>query len=120
MCWQDCAILAGHGYILMTFSQLYNPATLYRDDEFLEKFKKDIHIQFHIEKPLLYLIASCPATDQQFLYLSLPHTDINALKEGLSASNGLILTDKLRSILQQNSLRLAKRRLVIIAPAVVQ
>ena len=79
----------------MTFSELYNPASHYRDDEFLAKFKKDIHAQTHIEKQVLYLIVYCPATDQQLLYLSLRLTDIIELKEELSTSNGLILTDKL-------------------------
>ena len=96
MCWHDGATLAGRGYILMTFSELYNPASHYRDDEFLAKFKKDIHAQTHIEKQVLYLIAYCPATDQQLLYLSLRLTDIIELKEELSTSNGLILTDMLR------------------------
>ena len=97
MCWHNGATLAGHGYILITFSKLYNPATHYRDDEFLAKFKKDIHAQPHIEKPVLYLIARCPATDQQLLYSSLRLIEIIELKEELSTSNGLILTDKLRS-----------------------
>ena len=42
MCWHGGATLAGHVYILMTFSELYNPATHYRDDKFLAKFKKDM------------------------------------------------------------------------------
>ena len=45
---------------------------------------------------MLYLIARCPATDQQLLYSSLRLTDIIELKEELSTSNGLILTDKQR------------------------
>ena len=81
MCWRDGATLAGHGYILMTFCELYNPATHYRDNEFLANFKKDVHAQAHIEKPVLYLIARCPATDQQLLYLSLRLTDIIKLKK---------------------------------------
>ena len=97
ICWHDGATLAGHGYILTTFSELYNPTTHYCDDEFLAKFKKDIHAQPHIEKAVLYLIARCPATDQQLLYSSLRLTDIIVLKEELSTSNGLMLTDKLRS-----------------------
>ena len=28
ICWHDDATLSGHGYILMTFSELYNPAIL--------------------------------------------------------------------------------------------
>ena len=67
MCWHDGVALAGHGYILITFSELYNPGLHYRDDEFAANFKKDIHVQPHIEKPVLYLIARCPATDQQLL-----------------------------------------------------
>ena len=73
MCWHDGATLAGHDYILMTFSELYNPAVRYCDHEFLAEFKKDIHVQPHIQKPVLYLIARCPATDQQLLYSSLRH-----------------------------------------------
>ena len=96
MCWHDGATLTGHGYILITLCELYNPALHYRDDEFAAKFKKDIHVQPHIEKPVLYLIACCPATDQQLLYSSLRLTDIFQLREELSTSNGLILTDKLR------------------------
>ena len=34
MRWHGGATLAGHGYILITFSELYNPALHYRDDEF--------------------------------------------------------------------------------------
>ena len=94
ICWHDGATLVGHGYILITFSELYNPAIHYSDNEFLAKFKKDIHVQPHIEKPV-YLIPRCPATDQQLLYSSLRLTDIIELKEELSTSNGLILTDKL-------------------------
>ena len=96
ICWHDGAILAFHGYILMTFSELYNPAIHYCDDEFVAKFKKDVHVQPHIEKPVLYVKVRCPATDQQLLYSSLRLTDIFELKEELSTSNGLILTDKLR------------------------
>ena len=84
----------------------------YRDDEFLAKFQKDIQGQPHIEKPVLYLIARCPETDQQLLYSSLRLTDIFELKEDLSTSNELILTDKLRFLrvfLLQGSLRPAKK-----------
>ena len=95
MCWHDGAILADHGYILMTFSELYNSAIHYRDDESVAKFKKDVHVQPHIEKPVFYLIARCPATDQQLLYSSLRLPDIFELKEELPTSNGLILADKL-------------------------
>ena len=84
MCWHDRATLVGHGYILMAFNELQNPATDYRGDDFLAKFNKDIHAQPHIDKPVLYLIVSCPATDQQLLYLSLRLTDIIELKEELS------------------------------------
>ena len=72
MCWHNGATLAGHSYILMTFSELYNPATHERDD---------IYAQPHIQKPVLYLIARCLATDQRLLYLSLRLTDIIELKE---------------------------------------
>ena len=96
MCWHDGAPLAGHSYILMTFSDLCNHATHYRDDEFLAKLKKDIYAQRLIQKPVLYLIARFPATDQQLLYSPLRLTDIIELKEELSSSNGLTLTDKLR------------------------
>ena len=57
MCLHDGATLAGHGCILITFSELNNSALHYRDDKFAAKFKKDIHVQLHIEKPVLYLIA---------------------------------------------------------------
>ena len=67
MCWHDGVAFAGHDYILMTFSELYNPATHQHDD---------IHVQPHIPKPALYLIARCPATDQQLLYSFLRLTDI--------------------------------------------
>ena len=45
MCWHDDATLACHGYILMTFSELYNPTIHYCDNEFVAKFRKDIHVQ---------------------------------------------------------------------------
>ena len=67
MCWHGGATAAGHGYIAMTFNKLYNPTTHYGDDEFHAKFKKDTHAQPHIEKPVLYLKARCPATNQQLL-----------------------------------------------------
>ena len=82
--------------LLVIVNEFDNPAIHYRDDEFVAKFKKNIHVQLHIAKPVLYLIARCPATDQQLPYLSLRFTDIFELKEELSTSNGLILTDKLR------------------------
>ena len=82
--------------LLAIVNEFYNPAIHYRDDEFVAKLKKNIHVQPHIEKPVLCLIARCPATDQQLLYSSLRLTDIFELKEELSTSNGLILTDKLR------------------------
>ena len=94
MCWHHDATLAGHGYILMTVSELYNPAIHWGDDKFLGKFKKDILVQPHTEKQ--YSIACCPTTDQQLLYSSLRLTDIFELKEELSTLNGLIWTDKLQ------------------------
>ena len=118
ICWHDHAPLACHGYILMTFSDLCNPATHYRDDEFLAKFKNDIYAQRLIQKPVLYLIARCPATDQQLLYSPLRLTDISELKEELSSSNGLTLTDKLGFF--KGGFRLAKRRVVIIFVAVAR
>ena len=74
--------LAVHGYILITFSELYNPAMHYRHDEFVVKYKKDIHIQPHIERPVLYLIESCPAPDEQLPYLSLSESlsSLNRIK----------------------------------------
>ena len=108
---------------MITFSELYNPAIHYRDDEFSAKFKKDINVQPHIEKPGLYLIARCPATDQQLLYSSLRLTNIFDLKEELSTSNGLILTDKLRFFKGNSPARqfeAAKRRVVIIFAAAAQ
>ena len=41
ICWHDDETLAGYGYILMTFGELYNPATHCR---------YDIYAQPHIEK----------------------------------------------------------------------
>ena len=67
VCWHVGATLASYGCILMTFRELYNPAFHYRDDEFVAKFKKYIHVQPHIKNPVLCLIARCPATDQQLL-----------------------------------------------------
>lgn len=48
----------------------------YRDDEFIAKLKKDVNVESHIEKPVLYFIAHSPAADQQLLYSSLRVTDI--------------------------------------------
>ena len=50
MRWYDGATLAGHGYILITFPELYNPILHYRDDEFTAKFKKDVHVPPYILK----------------------------------------------------------------------
>ena len=72
MCWHDGVTLADQSYILMNFSESYNPETHYRDD---------IHAKHHIEKLVLCLIAPCPATDPKLLHWSLRLTDIIELKE---------------------------------------
>ena len=105
MCWHDGVILVVHGYISLTFSELYNPAIHYHNDYFVVKFKKGIHFQSHIEKPVLYLIARCPATDQELPYSSLRLTDIFEMKEEHSTSNGLIVSDKLRFLKEYSAAR---------------
>ena len=61
----------------------------YRDDEFIAKLKKDVNVESHIEKPVLYFIARSPAADQQLLYSSLRVTDIFELNRELSTWSGV-------------------------------
>ena len=95
MCWHDGATLASHGYILMTFSEVYNSAIHFLDHELPEKLQH-VNIQVCVEKPNLYLIARCPATDQQLLYSSLRLADIVEMKTPVKTSNNINLTDKIR------------------------
>jgi len=68
MMWHDGSTISGHGHILM-FSAIYDPAVFITDDEYFSKFKKKVNIQSLVEKPYLYLLARCPSTDQQSLYI---------------------------------------------------
>ena len=59
---------------------IYDPAIFFNNKEYAEIYKNKINIQVEVEKPLIYLIARCPPTDDQIKYSSTRMEDIKELQ----------------------------------------
>ena len=96
MFWHDGSSLASHGHILMLVSIMYDQAVFLSDDEYFEKTGIRVNVQANVEKPHLYILARCPSTDQQLLYVDERIDDILKIKNNIFTEDGIEITDIVR------------------------
>ncbi|XP_057299871.1 uncharacterized protein LOC130630393 [Hydractinia symbiolongicarpus] len=92
MFWHDGSSIASHSHVLMLVACMYDPALFLTDDEYMKNTKTKINVQAVIEKPEFYILARCPATDQQLLYSNERCKDIIEMRK--SVGHGI--TDVMR------------------------
>ena len=46
---------------------LYDPEVFLIDDEYKEKYNKEVNVQSEVEKAELYMLAQCQSNDNQLL-----------------------------------------------------
>ena len=95
MIWHDGATLVNHSHILFMVATIYDPILFLTDKEYYDKSGKIINVQAIVEKPELYILARCPATDQQLSYVDTRIQDLNDLTEPIEIDNYLLF-DSLR------------------------
>ncbi|XP_019624951.1 PREDICTED: uncharacterized protein LOC109470439 [Branchiostoma belcheri] len=95
--WEDGACLANHGYILYLISTLYDPAIFLTNAEYFEKYKVKLNVQSEVERPELYLIARCGASDaEQLMYAETRRDDLPSLSGTVKTTDGREYIDELR------------------------
>ncbi|CAH1248619.1 Hypp8311 [Branchiostoma lanceolatum] len=95
--WEDGACLANHGYILYLVSALYDPAIYLTSAEYFDKHKVKLNVQNEVERPELYLIARCGASDEeQLMYAETRRDDLPSLSEPVQTTDGREYADILR------------------------
>ena len=80
MIWHDTSCISNHSHLLIMVKTIYDPAIFFNNKEYAEIYKNKINIQVEVEKPLIYLIARCPPTDDQIKYSSTRMEDIKDLQ----------------------------------------
>ena len=60
--WGDHSSLLSHGFLLYTIKCLYDSSIFYTDKEMLDRCKKVVDVQSLVERPEIYILASCDDT----------------------------------------------------------
>ena len=61
--WHDGSSISNHVHLMIMVNVIYDPDIFYTDDKYLNMFKEKVNIQTEVEKPVMYLLARCPAND---------------------------------------------------------
>ena len=79
MIWSDHSSIMDHGHLLLTISEICDPAFYYTSEELHGK-----NVQELVQKPHIYIMAKCrDTTEDQMLYSETRLEDINELKNQL-------------------------------------
>ena len=65
-CWSDHSTIAGHTYVLYTYSCLYDPAVFYTKDEMKQRGKQ-LDVEEIIRLPQIHILAQCGSADNEQL-----------------------------------------------------
>jgi hypothetical protein len=90
MLWHDTSTISDHSYLLMMVKCLLWSCNIYTNEEYEHMYNKKINIQVEIEKPVIYILARCPPTDDQIKYIDTRLEDLNELKTTLITEKGSI------------------------------
>uniref|UniRef100_A0A7M5X6F1 Uncharacterized protein n=1 Tax=Clytia hemisphaerica TaxID=252671 RepID=A0A7M5X6F1_9CNID len=96
ICWHDTSPIVGSSHFLVTLSCVYDQALFYLDDEYYEKTGERTSVQANVEYPEVYILARCPATDQQLMYGDLRLEDIEELSTMPVMLKGVQVNDHFR------------------------
>ena len=84
MLWHDTSTISDHSYLLMMVKCVYDHAIFFTNEEYEYMYNKKINnIQVEIEKPVMYILARCPPTDDQIKYIDTRLEDLIELKTTL-------------------------------------
>ena len=78
MLWHDTSTVSDHSHLLMLVKCLYDTALFFTDDEYEQQYGEKMCVQTAVEKPVIYILARCPPTDEQIKYTQ---TRVDDLKE---------------------------------------
>ena len=89
MTWSDHSSIMDHGHLLLTVSEICDPAFYYTSEELHGK-----NVQELVQKPHIYIMAkSRDTTEDQMLYSETRPEDINELKNQLLSSQKVSTKD---------------------------
>ena len=89
MIWSDHSSIMDHGHLLLTVSEIYDPAFYYTSEELHGK-----NVQELVQKPHIYIMAKCrDTTEDQMLYSETRLEDINELENQLLSSQKVSTKD---------------------------
>ncbi|XP_066928359.1 uncharacterized protein [Clytia hemisphaerica] len=94
-CWHDGSSISNHGHLQITFNVTYDKALFYTNEEYREKFHKNVNVQAKIKSPKMYLLARCPSSEEQLFYSETRLEDIKSLSFDLEV-DGTIVKDVMR------------------------
>ena len=93
MFWHDGSSLSNHGHLLTMVAAMYDPAVFLTDEEYYNKYSSKCNVQAAVESPYLYIVARCPANDQQLLYSDERIKDILELNNPILTEAGIPIND---------------------------
>ena len=86
--WHNGSSIANHGHLMIMVNVIYDPAIFYTGDEYLSRFREKANIQREVEKPVMYLLARCPADDSQLIHSN------TRMEDMIDLSNSLTVRDE--------------------------
>ena len=97
MVWGDNSTLLNHGHLLLTVSAIYDEAVYYTNEEMKAKGKENIDVQSLVERPHVYILGRCGASEvEQLAYITTRKACLQSLSEPVLTSNGVQITDIMR------------------------
>ncbi|CAH3194686.1 unnamed protein product, partial [Porites evermanni] len=97
MVWGDNSTLLNHGHLLLTVSAIYDEAIYYTNEEMKAKGKENIDVQSLVERPHVYILGRCGASEvEQLAYIKNRKAYLQSLSEPVLTSNGVQITDIMR------------------------
>ena len=95
--WGDNSTLLNHGHLLLAVSAIYDEAIYHTNEEMKAKGKENIDVQSLVERPHVYILGRCGASEvEQLAYITTRKACLQSLSEPALTSNGVQITDIMR------------------------
>ena len=95
MLWHDTSTVSTHSHLLMLVKCLYDAALFFTDDEYKQQYGKKMCVQTAVEKPVIYILARCPPTDERIKFTQTRVDDLKVFQHKLQTKKGNV-TDVMR------------------------
>ena len=94
--WHDGSTISNHSHILMMVTCLYDKALFLSNSEYKVINSRDVDVQAAVERPYLYILARCPSSDEQIMYIDTRLEDVKKLAKPIKTESGIVIHDEMR------------------------